>query len=119
MPTGDYFLVATPTTDMEEAHWFTNASLLSDDWAIQAIGYTPYSPMRYPCGGNYSDAPWQSLKDCGIGPKPTPVARISFETDVPIPAPTSLLLALSALLALGLARHGSRGIMRGGTARLV
>lgn len=112
---GDYFLVATPKTDMEEAHWFTNASLLSDDWAIQAIGYTPYSPVRYPCGGHDTEAPWQSLEDCGIGPKPTPVARIIFETNEPIPEPASLPLALSALLALGLAQLWPYRATRAGT----
>jgi hypothetical protein len=35
---GDYFLVATWLSDMEEAIWYTNSNLRSDQWALQVIG---------------------------------------------------------------------------------
>jgi hypothetical protein len=94
---GDYFLVAAWMSDTESATWDTNQSLLSDEWVIQAIGTSPYSSTRYPCGGGGTTAPWLSLNECGIAPQPTPAARIDFAPGLRLPEPPSLSLVLLAL----------------------
>ena len=112
MTEGDYFLVAAWMSDMEEAAWYTNSSLLSDQWALQAIGSTPYSTMPNPCGGApfSGEAPWSTLQNCGIAPQATPLARIGFEP-AQVSEPAGMALVLVALGLLAAARgHRSSGV---------
>jgi hypothetical protein len=96
---GDYFLVATSTSDIEFATWGANASLVADEWAIQALEGRG-ADGDYLCGGFGGQAPWTTLKSCGLAAAPTPAARITFEPGLRLPEPGTLLLLAGAIVML-------------------
>lgn len=113
MAAGDYWLYIRAVDDNDFGGWYSNASLLTDTWAV--------NNSSLPGFPNYSAVSWSLVADHGPGisgsPSPgglyaTPAARISYEPGLRVPEPSTTALFCLGIAGLVMSRRRKQSIAR-------